>query len=59
MESHQYGHQWTKKSLAVFTGDHINIRVFYKKMYGRFSGGAEKKGGRNNKVAVRRGFTVA
>ena len=37
--------------LGVLTG------FYYKKMYGLFAG--TKRSGRNNKVAVRRGFTVS
>jgi len=46
------------KYLAVLTGwPYQRGFFFYKKMYGGFYQ-AVKKSGRNNEVAVRRGFTV-
>ena len=40
-----YGHQWAKTIWPLLTGDRINQGFFYKKMYGRVSGG-------NNEMTV-------
>ena len=56
VEPRQYGHQWAKK-LALLTGDRINDGFFLQGNVWRFCQAA-KNSGRNNEVAVRRGFTA-
>ena len=45
------------KKLTVLTGDHINEGFFLQENVWPFCQAA-KKSGRNNEVALRRGFTV-